>query len=409
MNNKPFTSTLAFAERPECGFAVGQNMRASEYDNLFDTAALIEKLTNHITIKADSTKKTEQRKLSAQTLVPACVTRISEYERDQLLKPSKRQNLTPVTGAKESYARIIENIVHASWLVIDYDKAPLTEIEGTLAALDNDDLYYIAHTTFSHQPSIQHKYRIWVPLDQPFNPQDYAIANPSVVEQAWRESGWELVRSKFLNHYAPTSDYACGGINHAYFRACVDGDLFGCQRDARVVRSTGTKCVSLAALMPNLDEVTAMPSNRAKGKGSRSTAKKSSQKHDHARGSEKHPLAAWAYSYGKTLQIERIFQEAGLMKSERSNGGIFVECDIEEEHSASEERTYVIDGDGETNFVLHCTGETHVDGVMCKRRDKLDRLIAYIMGDLISVKALESPDYGGGRLPSIIFSYDSHN
>jgi hypothetical protein len=407
-----FTSATPFDPANQHGYAYGQNAQAWAYQNDLSTASLIEKLTTHAVVRANHALTAEQRKKSAETLLPACVGRINDYQRDQLRSPKSRKGVLP-SEKTTSTTRCIENIVHVTWLVIDYDSAPQADIDSTLAKLDTDDIYYTAHTTFTHNPSVQPKWRIWCPLDIPFCPQVLARDNPTVSEQAWRTHGWELVRSKFLKHYAPTSDPVCDDISRMFFRACRDEDLIGSAHDARVVRSKGTKCVSLVALMPNLDEIATAPVFRAKGgflrTASKSLTAKTSTAGAHATGGagKKHILADWIYRYGHTLDIERIFEEADdLVKSERSAGGLFVCCDIEDEHSDSAERTFVVNGstDGSRAFVIYCGGATEVHGVACKHRDKLDRLLAYIRADLISIKSLQSADYGGGALPSIIFS-----
>jgi hypothetical protein len=348
-----------------------------------------------------------EHKRQAVCLFAGALGRFSVYEMMRLDPPEWGIKFI---DESPSNRKIRENVRSVIAMVFDLDAMSAEEVQETFDALTSDNIYFVGHTTHSHQPD-KPKWRVWAFLDMPWMPE--ALAEPTgFTEHDLQTSVWVTAWGRFRDRYAPKSDASCKDTCRFYYApSCSPSELV----NARVVIGTGKKCVSLLSLIPTKEEVTCYHAQmRAEAVNKSHVAVSSGKSGAHApRGNTadggaylEHPLSWWLGKYGRTIQLERIFEEAGLVKSERGRGGVFIECFQEEIHQPSEERAWVEDGnplgDG---FTLSCKGGT----ANCCDIGKADRLLAYIRGYLIDIESLESAEYGGGALPDDILLSDTTN
>ena len=103
---------------------------------------------------------------------------------------------------------------------------------------------------------------------------------------------------------------------------------------------------------------------------------------------------AW-YVRHKDFDFETLFAAKGLVKCDRLAGGVYVEC-FHDNHSGGDSETFLVNGDGERGFVLHCSGAS---GGCPEITDRLVRFAKYIEADRIAIEDLEDTEYGGGPVP----------
>ena len=104
-------------------------------------------------------------------------------------------------------------------------------------------------------------------------------------------------------------------------------------------------------------------------------------------------LKAWAAQYARAFDIEALFRDRGFVKTDRSDGGVFVECH-QEGHSGGEAETFAKNGDGEKGFTIYCSGHTGD----CHRKDRLQHLLGYLHAGRITLEDLKNTEYGGGEI-----------
>ena len=384
---------------------------------------------------------------SAQDLIDALRERIEKHA----VQPSK-DGYAIYPGRLPSGKRDAKNVERVECVVADLDHCSRREIERTLHTLDAADIYYLAHTTYSHRSGLKEvpgdefmavaresglfpldtvekmnaaarlvlpgatgmalnemgeprlfeqsakggsvcvvltpeveKWRVWMFLDQPYLP-SHAMAL-GFSESDARGRLWKAGLKKFFAAMNIPADVSCFDLPDAYYRAACPPHL---SDKAEVVTGKGRMCISLDAIVPKtMDELDALVPAKPQAKVKLPT-NKSAVPRDTA--PKKHPLSGWMARYGKSFDVEAVMDSRGLVKSERPTGGKFIECDREDVHQVSEQRTYCQNGDGDKYFTLHCTGGTNA----CSERDRLDRLQGYIDAGKIDIADLELTAFGGG-------------
>ncbi len=105
-------------------------------------------------------------------------------------------------------------------------------------------------------------------------------------------------------------------------------------------------------------------------------------------------VVAW-YVRHKDFDFETLFADKGLVKSDRTSGGVHVEC-FHDCHSETDSETFLVNGDGDKGLTLHCSGAS---GGCPEITDRLLRLTKYIEAGKLTIEDLENPAYGGGPVP----------
>jgi hypothetical protein len=107
-------------------------------------------------------------------------------------------------------------------------------------------------------------------------------------------------------------------------------------------------------------------------------------------------LIKFAKDCGRTFMIGTALQARSPSKvlSERRDGGFYIECPYEGDHTApSPTRTYAVDGDGQSGFVIYCSGAHCQKDGRC--RDRLEFLGKMLDDGWLDQSDLVDPALGG--------------
>jgi hypothetical protein len=256
-------------------------------------------------------------------------------------------------------------------------------------------------SVLGHEPVA--KARLVFFLDRPYKIIDWMERGFSEADA--RERLWPAALATFARAFGLRYDTACKDIARAFYAAsCRTG------AGTRVlVRKFEGKAVSLDAIVPTSPEAL----DRIIPPETRSKSKTSTQRSRHMPNAETETtkskadatqtgtnLKAWAAQYAAEFNIEALFKARGLVLAAREAGGYYVKCFQEDAHkSPNPPRTYVVNGQGQKGFTLHCSGSTH----QCCHLDRLERVQGYLQRNLIALDDLFDPDYGGGPISARVY------
>ena len=92
------------------------------------------------------------------------------------------------------------NTLGVSCMVFDLDHATPEQIAGTVGAVLHAGLAFLLHSTWQHDPAVEHRYRLIVPLAQPV---------PS--------AQWPAVWAGAIRKFAPWGDVQCKDVSRRYY------------------------------------------------------------------------------------------------------------------------------------------------------------------------------------------------
>lgn len=240
-----------------------------------------------------------------------------------------------------------------------------------------------------HAPLI--KLRLVFTLDRPYSPTDMVklgFSNDDARGRLWVAGQRNLFSALGIPFDGATTDVA-----RRFYVAARRPDV------APFSKRIPGKAVRLDAILPKsvseLDAVIPPKSKRAERPGAKAKAKSEGKSDDFIFQGFK--LKPWAVPYAPTFKIEELFAARGLALGERSGGGCFAQCHQEDRHSSpNPPRTFVVNGNGDKGFALHCSGGT--DG--CCDLDRLQHLKRYLEAGLITLDDLQNREFGGGPQPA---------
>lgn len=241
-----------------------------------------------------------------------------------------------------------------------------------------------------HAPLI--KLRLVFTLDRPYSPVEMVRLGFSNDDARGRL--WVAALRKLFGALGIPFDGAATDVARRFYAAARRPDA-----QNGVVQTIPGKAVRLDAILPKtvseLDAVIPPKGKKAERPGAKAKTKSDGKGDDYTFQGVK--LKVWAAQNAKTFKAEELFTARGLDLAPRENGGRFVACHQEDRHSSpNPPRTFVVNGDGKTGFVLYCSGGT--DG--CCDLDRLQHLKRYLEAGLITLDDLQNPEFGGGPVPS---------
>lgn len=237
------------------------------------------------------------------------------------------------------------------------------------------------------------KLRIVLALDQPYKPIDM-IERYGVSDKDARTRVWNAALKKLFDAAGVPFDVSCAtDVSRRFYKAACKT---GTPADDLIAGGNPGKCVKLESILPaDVAELDALVPPKAGG-----------QRKVHTKGAkagnERAPrvewdgrdLTRWKGKHGKTWDGETALRNSDAYKDERSEGGIYLQCPTDG-HSDGPAQTFFENGDGERNFVFHCSGNTDD----CCNKDPLERFAGLLDKGWLTIAHLEDTELGGGPVP----------
>lgn len=297
-----------------------------------------------------------------------------DIERDDYIKWSTKRN-RPTSMTEEGARAYLEDtgkLVPKFAATATYDGSPPVQIDKGFV--------FVVGT----EP--REKHRCERPLLEPIFVAEYM--NSDITHDTFIDAV-AMAQEAALDSIGGTYDEACLDFSHAYFTPAVLNDRV--YPSAIHVKGAA---FSYKPFLANAIALCASSKSSAKKGNSKATGADAVGDQGESPVFEGKNVIVWCSQFGKTFNFERLFSALHLVIADRAGGGKFVKC-FHGLHSGGTEETFLVNGDGEKGFTLHCSGDS---GGCPKISDRAIRLKRYMEAGKVTWEHLEDPTNGGGPI-----------